>query len=136
MEEYKERVEWQERDREEAPLRVEPESVVVEADYSEADGNGHELSETRQSALFNHEDADDLRTRWNTIQMKFVDEPRAAVAEADSLVGDVIHHISDVFDQERSRLETRWSKGDSLSTEDLRMIVQRYRSFFEHLLSM
>jgi len=72
--------------------------------------------------------------RWRHIQSEFVDDPRKSVAEAHKLVGDVVQQIVDAFAAERSSLEQQWSKGDSVSTEDLRVCLQRYRAFFTRLL--
>jgi hypothetical protein len=77
----------------------------------------------------------EFRAKWNSIQIKFVDEPRGAVKEADTLVADVIRRITESFATERSGLEQQWSRGDNVSTEDLRLAMQRYRSFFDRLLS-
>jgi hypothetical protein len=44
--------------------------------------------------------------------------------------------LSDVFSDERASLERQWGKGDQISTEDLRVALRRYRSFFERLLSL
>lgn len=79
-------------------------------------------------------DADDLRRRWERIQAGFVDEPRRAVEQADSLVAEVIQDLVDTFSSERRRLEDQWSGGGEVSTEDLRISLQRYRSFFQRLL--
>jgi len=79
--------------------------------------------------------AEDYRTRWGSIQTGFVDEPRKAVEQADGLVAEVIQRVADVFAEERSKLEAQWSRGDEADTEDLRMALRRYRSFFERLLS-
>jgi hypothetical protein len=77
----------------------------------------------------------EFRAKWNSIQIKFVDEPRGAVKEADTLVADVIRRITELFATERSGLEQQWSRVDNVSTEDLRLAMQRYRSFFDRLLS-
>ena len=77
----------------------------------------------------------DFRAKWNSLQIKFVDEPRSAVKEADSLVADMIKRITELFANERSGLEQQWSRGDDVSTEDLRIAMKRYRSFFDRLLS-
>jgi hypothetical protein len=37
--------------------------------------------------------------------------------------------------QERARLEAQWERGDEVSTEDLRIALTHYRSFFERLLA-
>lgn len=93
-------------------------------------GSNIELSPT---ALLTHQDAEQLRARWNEIQGKFVDEPRAAVQQADALVLDVIENIAQLFANERAALEGQWKQGDDVSTEDLRKTLQRYRSFFNRL---
>lgn len=86
--------------------------------------------------LFPPDEAQSLRTRWDGIQTEFVDEPRAAVEKADALVGDVMQRLTDGFSSERSRLEREWDRGDRVSTEDLRVALKRYRSFFDRLLSV
>jgi hypothetical protein len=83
-------------------------------------------------------DADELQavvTRWREIQTQFVDEPRHAVQDADALVSDLMDRLSRTFAEERRQLESRWSGAESISTEDLRQGLQRYRSFFERLLA-
>jgi len=86
------------------------------------------------AALLSHEESDRLRIRWNEIQGKFVDEPRAAVQQADGLVSEVIHQITSMFAKEHSLLDGQWNQGNDVSTEDLRMVLQRYRSFFNRLM--
>ncbi len=81
------------------------------------------------------EDAGDLRRRWEEIQIGFVDEPRQAVQDADSLVGEVIRRLSESFSEERAGLEGQWGRGEDVATDDLRLTLQRYRSFFHRLLS-
>ena len=87
-------------------------------------------------ALFPATESDDLRRRWNDIQVAFVDEPRSSVEKADQLVASVIQKLAQVFADERSKLESNWSKGGEVSTEDLRQALRRYRSFFDRLLSV
>lgn len=86
--------------------------------------------------LFDQGAADELRGRWTEIQTGFVDEPRKSVVDADSLVADVMQRLADSFARERDGLERQWSEGDDASTEDLRVALRRYRSFFDRLLSM
>ncbi len=93
-------------------------------------------AEMKETALFNEDEAEDFRSRWNAIQTNFVDEPRSVVEEADSLVAQTIKRIAEVFADERTQLEEQWSRGDDVSTEDLRLTLQRYRSFFHRLLSV
>ena len=85
------------------------------------------------ASLLNHEESELLRTRWNEIQAKFVDEPRSAVEQADVLVTEVIQQITQMFVNEHSSLESQWKQGDDVSTEDLRKALQHYRSFFNRL---
>lgn len=86
--------------------------------------------------LFPSEEAQDLRVQWDSIQAGFVDEPRRAVEEADSLVATAMKRLAESFASERDALEAQWDRGDDVSTEDLRQALRRYRSFFGRLLSM
>jgi hypothetical protein len=93
-------------------------------------------SDQRAEPLFPSDDANELRSRWDAIQAGFVDEPRKAVEEADSLVALAMKRLAETFANERSQLEGQWDRGDDVSTEDLRVALRRYRSFFGRLLSM
>jgi hypothetical protein len=73
--------------------------------------------------------------RWTAIQTSFVDEPQQAVHQADELVSELMHELTNSFTEARERLEEQWASGDEASTEDLRIALQRYRSFFDRLLS-
>jgi hypothetical protein len=77
----------------------------------------------------------DFEGRWEGIQSRFVDEPRRAVEDADNLVATVMQKLAEGFAHERERLEAHWDRGEDVSTEDLRVTLQRYRSFFERLLT-
>lgn len=77
----------------------------------------------------------DLRSRWSDIQAGFVDEPRRSVEQADQLVATAIQQLAEGFARERASLETQWESGSNVSTEDLRLALQRYRSFFGRLLN-
>jgi len=85
------------------------------------------------AALLDREEAEHLRTRWNEIQGKFVDDPRAAVQQADALVSEVVEQITQMFAAEHSSLEGQWNQGNDVSTEDLRQALKHYRSFFNRL---
>ena len=88
------------------------------------------------SPLFAPEEGQGYRTRWDAIQTGFVDEPRKAVEEADALVADVMKRLAEGFAKERGKLESQWDRGDKISTEDLRLALRRYRSFFQRLLNI
>ena len=76
-----------------------------------------------------------FQQRWKEIQTRFVDEPRGAVEDADSLVANLMQQLAEGFAKERERLEAQWGRGEDISTEDLRVALQRYRTFFQRLLS-
>jgi hypothetical protein len=78
----------------------------------------------------------DLRARWTEVQAEFVDDPRDCVQKADGLVADVVDKLTAGFSQTRSGLEEQWSRGEEVSTEDLRVALQQYRDFFERLLAV
>jgi len=101
------------------------ETIVHEAPISTNAGSS--------ASLLKLEEAERFRTRWNEIQSKFVDEPRSAVQQADALVAEVIEQITQMFASERSSLEGQWNQGSDVSTEDLRKVLQHYRSFFNRL---
>jgi hypothetical protein len=90
----------------------------------------------RPAPLLPGDECDQYRHRWSSIQTGFVDEPRKAVEQADALVEDVMMRLSETFSNERSHLEEQWSRGADASTEDLRIALQHYRSFFDRLLSL
>jgi hypothetical protein len=85
--------------------------------------------------LFAGEEAERLQGRWQEIQAAFVDEPRAAVKDADGLVAELMQKLASTFAEERARLESQWDGDGDVSTEELRVALQRYRSFFGRLLS-
>ena len=90
----------------------------------------------REEPLLPVDDLEGFRERWDSIQTYFVDSPRQAVTDADALVAEVMQRIADTFARERSQLEGQWEGGDEVSTEDLRVVLQRYRSFFNRLIHM
>ena len=88
-----------------------------------------------QTPLLPEQQTDQLTERWEEIQASFVDRPQEAVKEADALVADLLERVTATFAKERGRLEAQWSQGEEASTEDLRVALTRYRSFFERLLA-
>ena len=89
-----------------------------------------------QETLLSAEQAQEFRVRWDTIQVGFVDEPRFAVEQADNLVAGAMKRLAEIFGDERAKLEAQWDRDESVSTEDLRLALRRYRSFFGRLLSV
>jgi hypothetical protein len=97
---------------------------------------GEEAPQTSRVMLFPNDEAERLRSEWTNVQSGFVDEPREAVQRADQLVAGTMKRIATVFAEERHNLEQQWDRGDNVTTEDLRVALQRYRAFFDRLLSV
>jgi hypothetical protein len=91
--------------------------------------------------------------RWDEVQARFVDDPKAAVADAQHLVDEVMgargYPVGDIQRQQedvsvespgvvnhyrRARDIARRNDAGEASTEDLRLAMQHYRALFESLL--
>jgi len=92
--------------------------------------------EEELAPLFEGDEAKKFRSRWLAIQSKFEDDPSASVKQADELVSDVIKNVTMNFSNRRIALEKQWNGEENTSTEDLRMAIKRYRSFFDRLLTL
>ena len=101
------------------------------------DQNKPNMNEDENFApLFESDEAEQFRAQWLEIQSRFVDDPIASVKDADELVASIIKNITRNFADKRTSLETQWKSGDDVSTEDLRMTMKRYLSFFDRLLTL
>ena len=87
-------------------------------------------------ALFEDNELQSFRGRWEQVQSSFVDEPKETVQKADDLVSDLVERLTKGFAEARSGLEEQWKKGEEASTEDLRVALTRYRAFFQRLLKV
>jgi hypothetical protein len=88
-----------------------------------------------ETPLLSNSELSDLRSQWSNIQAEFVDEPRRSVQQADQLVATAMQRLAEGFANERATLEKQWDSGDQVSTEELRVALQRYRAFFGRLLN-
>jgi hypothetical protein len=113
-----------------------PREAMRDIDRASAKDMAREAEEGHAEALFPPAEITRLRAQWTEIQATFVDEPRNAVKSADSLVGDVLKSLSETFSSERSRLEGQWDREGDITTEDFRVALRRYRTFFDRLLSL
>lgn len=111
-------------------------NASVEKRVNETSRNPQPSETDQQEALFSQNESKDLYAKWDAIQVGFVDEPRQAVERADSLVAGAMKRLAEMFAEERARLEGQWDRGDSVSTEELRLALRRYRAFFGRLLSI
>ena len=93
-------------------------------------------AEAERTALFKDDESGQFRTRWTEVQSAFVESPRSAVERADSLVAETMKRLAEMFSDERKKLEGQWDRGDNVTTEDLRVALQRYRAFFDRLLNV
>jgi hypothetical protein len=130
-----------------AATREEKPSEAIETQLPERPESAVPVSETSSERapnqtgddlvpLFSEGSVRDFRSQWTSLQTGFVDEPRRAVEQADELVARVMKDLAATFSDERSKLERQWDQGDKVSTEDLRLTLRRYRSFFDRFLSI
>jgi hypothetical protein len=103
-------------------------------DVPAREGNPTGARET--TSLLSPDETVQLRGAWQDVQGRFVDAPRTAVEDANQLVTRAMERLADLFTEERGRLEAQWDRGGDVSTEDLRLALQRYRAFFDRLLSV
>jgi hypothetical protein len=122
--------------RSEAGLPVEQRDVAQAGVDPHRPFEDDDMPNPRNESLFSTGDTENLRRQWDALQTAFVDDPRVAVERADHLVVETIRTLSTSFNQERSRLEEQWARGESVSTENLRVAIRLYRSFFDRLLSI
>jgi hypothetical protein len=117
------------------PILAAPSSTeITQEGQPPVSGDGR--STNAVTPLFPNNELEELRNRWIDVQTTFVDEPRSAVEQADGLVAAAMKRLAEGFAAERSKLERQWDSGDDVSTEDLRIALQRYRSFFQRLLAV
>jgi hypothetical protein len=95
-----------------------------------------ETTEGAVDSLLSEKEMHELQARSSSLQTEFVDEPQATLEKADALVADVMSRLGDVFAQQHSALEKHWRQGDRATTEDLRQALQKYRAFFQRLLTI
>ncbi|MDQ3890670.1 MAG: hypothetical protein M3312_09015 [Actinomycetota bacterium] len=114
----------------------ERETSEERATTATADDEGTVEAGEPDGELFEAGEREDAERRWREIQARFVDEPRSSVEEANRLVADLTDRLVSRFGDERSRLEGQWDRGEDVTTEELRLVLQRYRSFFSRLLEV
>jgi len=75
----------------------------------------------------------DFRDRWREAQLSFVDDPRQAVEQIRSVVDEAVDLVTGALTRQRDALAD-WQDGQD--TEQLRMVVRRYRMFFDRVLEL
>jgi hypothetical protein len=114
-----------------APKAEEP---AGEQDDQSLDDRSNSSSLGERVELFSQDEIENFRGRWQTLQTAFVDDPRETVQGADQLVAEVMQALAATFAEHKRDLETQWQQGEEVATEDLRLALQRYRTFFNELL--
>lgn len=107
----------------------------VSPDPSAGSGSPGEPTTGTDTGLVPQDAVMDFKARWEAIQQGFVDDPRSAVSDADALVDEVLQKLSTTFEEQHRQLEAQWSDGEP-DTEELRAALQRYRDFFDRLLTI
>jgi len=108
---------------------------VLEAEVVDDESSTSQVSRTA-NRFIDPEEAEDLQSRWNEILVAFVDEPRSAVQRANTLVAETTKLLADSFATGRQKLEKDWAEGSDVSTETLRLALQRYRLLFNRLMAI
>jgi hypothetical protein len=116
-------------------VREPDEQVTPESEQTPAGQATDRPEDERRERLVPEDHAASYGSRWDAVKGTFVDEPREAVAQADALVGELLDELETLFREQRRSIEHGLDT-DETSTEDLRMALRRYRSFFERLLAV
>jgi hypothetical protein len=98
-------------------------------------GDTAHVDSVEGDSLIAHDRCVDYRSRWRVVQGDFIDEPRKSVTDADALVGAILDDLAETFHSQRRSLERQW-EDDKSTTEDMRLALRRYRTFFDRLLSL
>lgn len=85
------------------------------------------------ATLFDDATAQGFRDRWRDVQLRFVDDPRAATGEAQSLVDEAMQALSAALAEHKNKLGG-WQEAGSTDTEQLRVAVREYRDFLDRVL--
>ncbi|MEU3856162.1 hypothetical protein AB0F03_02060 [Streptomyces sp. NPDC028722] len=90
--------------------------------------------------LFPHDEADRWEQRMREVVAGFVDEPKAAVEEADRALEEIAARFTEAVTKRRRTLRTSWEGGEDRGpgaggdTEQLRLALRDYRELAERLL--
>jgi hypothetical protein len=108
-----------------------------QVDHSQANQSAHAngSAESDREPLVPQQRAAEYGRRWDAAKGSFVDEPRQAIAEADQIVAELLEELQTLFHNQRRDIE-QGIDSESTSTEDLRLALRRYSSFFNRLLSV
>ena len=114
-----------------AEVEPEEEHKTWSGEISPTEKDGSQVATT----LLREDEVDDWQSRWESIQIGFVDEPSSSVKQADELVTEVMKQIDRRFSEKHTTLLRQWGSQEA-TTEDQRLALQSYRSFFNWLINL
>lgn len=93
------------------------------------------VSDTER-AWFKTDEVEDLRSRWTSIQIQFVEEPCAAVEQGEALVAETIERVKQMIADRQNSIGQQWLNHDDISTEELRTTLLDYRALLNRILKL
>lgn len=127
-----------------SPSAAEPAAPATDTDSATGSGSTTKApattpepktTETDESwSGFSTQEREGLRGRWRQLQGDFVDDPNAAVRDADALVAETLRTLQQRLSEHHASLETQWTTNDT-DTEQLRHTIRRYRAFLNSMLA-
>jgi len=81
---------------------------------------------TSTAELLPADDKREFLSRWNTIQVRFVEDPAQSVRDADALIEDISAAYVSAIAERRNTLNATWQ--NDAGTEEMRRAVLQYRS--------
>jgi hypothetical protein len=82
---------------------------------------------------FKAEEVEDLRSRWTSIQLQFIDEPCSAVEQGETLVAETAERVKQMISDQQQAISQRWLDHNDISTEDLRTTLLKYRELLDRM---
>jgi len=119
------------------PIEITRESVVAQGEAVRVDRSPEHANRTQEpSSFFSPAETQAFRSRWNNIQVRFVDDPAGAIDEANNLISDAIEHLEQGFSAQRQPDGQTSEPNQRDSTEERRLLLRRYRTLVERLVSI
>lgn len=75
----------------------------------------------------------EFQERWREVQLRFVDDPRAAAEEAAALAGEVLERFTAAVSERQRQLDTWRNNAEQADTEQMRTTVRNYRHLIDRL---
>lgn len=98
-------------------------------------GEAEQAPQMAEFAIWEQSAVDGYRERWRRVQVQFLDDPKAAAEEAESLLADVLDVLSGNLTARKRDLDD-WRSGERRDTEELRIAVRGYRDLLDKVLTL